>query len=64
MRIGGGAAEYTHVRKKVEARGKFCANSVGAELGFFKRPGRAAMRPDARETIRKECCTSREVAQS
>jgi len=48
-------AGRTHVRKNVEACGKRCARSVGTELGFLTRPGRAAMIPAESDTIKKEC---------
>ena len=45
------------VRKKLEANGRFLASSVGAEPGFLTSSGSAAMIPDERETIKKECMT-------
>ena len=47
----------TKVRKKLEARGRFEASNVGAELRLLRRPGSAAMIPEASETIRNEWIT-------
>lgn len=46
----------TYVKKKLEAWGKFVASKLGTEAGFFTRAGKAAMIPDERVTIKKECC--------
>jgi hypothetical protein len=51
----------THVKKKVEARGKFCASSEGICPGSLRRPGRAAMIPELMVTIRNECCYGMEA---
>lgn len=45
----------THVKKKVEAAGKFCASNDGIDVGLLTRPGNAAMIPELSVTIRKEC---------
>lgn len=42
------------VRKKLEAKGRFLASSVGAELGLLTRSGSAAMIPEERVTIKNE----------
>jgi len=42
------------VRKKLEAKGRFLASSVGAELRSFASSGNAATIPEARVTIKKE----------
>jgi len=44
-----------HVRKKVDAPGRLFARSVGADERLFARGCSDWMRPDERETIRKEC---------
>jgi hypothetical protein len=45
-----------YVRKKVEAKGRFCARSEGIWPGLLIRPGRAAMIPELMVTIKNECC--------
>ena len=45
------------VRKKLEANGRFLASSVGAALRFLLSSGSAAMIPEERVTIKKECMT-------
>ena len=45
----------THVRKNVEALGRFCARSEGMEPGLLTRSGNAAMIPDESVTIKNEC---------
>ena len=45
----------THVRKNVEALGKFWASSDGIDAGLLTRSGSAAMIPDERVTIKNEC---------
>lgn len=45
----------THVRKKLDALGKFCARIVGMDDGSSTRSGREAMIPDANVTIKNEC---------
>ena len=47
----------TKVRKKLDAKGRFLASRVGAELRLFARSGRAAMIPEERVTIRNEWMT-------
>jgi len=44
----------TKVRKKLEAKGRFLASSVGAELRSLVSSGSAATIPEARVTIKKE----------
>jgi hypothetical protein len=44
----------TKVRKKLEAKGRFLASSVGAELRLLTSSGSAAMIPEARVTIKNE----------
>jgi hypothetical protein len=45
----------THVRKKVDALGKYAARRPAIELGFDNIDGRAANMPELRVTIRNEC---------
>ena len=45
----------THVRKNVDALGKFWASSDGIDAGLLTRSGSAAMIPDERVTIKNEC---------
>jgi hypothetical protein len=46
-------SDNTHVRKNVEAFGRFVAKIDGTPDGFFFSWGRALMIPDATETTRK-----------
>jgi hypothetical protein len=51
----GKSIRMTHVRKKVDALGKYAARRPAIELGFDNIDGRAANMPELRVTIRNEC---------
>jgi hypothetical protein len=45
----------THVKKKVEAKGKFDASNDATEVGLFKMVAIEAIMPEDKVTIRNEC---------
>jgi len=47
--------QQTHVRKKVDAAGKFCDKIAGALVGEFIKSVREAVIPDVTVTIKNEC---------
>jgi hypothetical protein len=53
----GQVLKLTDVKKKLEARGSLSASKFGMLDGSLTRPGRAAMIPELRVTMRKECVT-------